>query len=101
MIRRKKKHEVNISKIPLRYKTDTETHQSGEIVPYKYKYIPCCIHGDCYDTLFGKYVFTNLSEAESWKKAHLAKYKETYGQRVLRRADGLWGEIKITFFGDR
>jgi hypothetical protein len=90
-----RKHEVQIHPIPIRYKTDTDKHKAGEVVNYKYKYIVLCLHTDCYATLVGgaDWTFSSATKAKAWKEAHLAE-NETFGQRVLRRLDGLWGELK-------
>jgi len=91
-----RKHEVQIHPIPIRYMTDTDKHKAGEEVPYKYRYIVLCLHPDCYATLVGskEWTFSSATKAEVWKEAHIAKHSETFWQRVLRRLDGLRGELK-------
>ena len=92
-----RKHQVQIHPVSLRYKTDTETHKAGDIIPYKYKYYVICLHYNCADTIVGspEYTFSSVAKAEEWKDRHLhsAKY-ETFWQRVARHLEGLWGELK-------
>jgi len=92
-----RKHEVQIHPVSLRYKTDTKTHDAGDIIPYKYKYYVLCLHHSCADTILGgpEYTFSSVVKAEEWKDRHmhLAKH-EMFWQRVARRLEGLRGELK-------
>jgi len=84
-----RKHEVQIHPSPLKYKTDTETHKVGDIMPYKWKYIAFCTHPSCIDTLLGNLEFSSMDKANAWLDAHIIENNEvSVYRRVLRRFKG-------------